>query len=89
MEHERSVEEAGVAWARIHPHSAERIRDAATGVFAFKKCHENQPDDMLCPTCFREFVRLVHDEDPLLAGSMHKDGYAWARAWLRGVLRQA
>jgi hypothetical protein len=87
MEPEHSVEEAGAAWARMHQHEAERIRDAVMGAFVFKKCHENRPDDMLCPACFREFARLVHEEDPSLAESMRKDGYTWTRAWLRGVLR--
>lgn len=87
MEHEHSVEEEGAAWARIHPHEADRMRESVTGTFAFKKCHQNQPDEMMCPDCFREFVRLAHEEDPSLAESMRKGGYAWTRAWLRGLLR--
>lgn len=85
MEHEHSVAESGALWARVHQQAADRIRDEVTGTFAFKKCH--QPDDMLCPNCFRELVRLVHEEDPSVADSMRKGGYVWTRAWLRGVLR--
>jgi hypothetical protein len=86
MEHEHAVEE-GAAWARTHPHEADRMRDLVTGVFAIKKCHENRPDDMLCPDCFREFIRSAHEQDPSLAESMSKGGYTWTRAWLRGLLR--
>jgi hypothetical protein len=84
---EHTMEAAGGAWAKTHPNEADRLREAITGMFIGRKCHENQPDDMLCPTCFREFVRLAHEQDPSLTESMSKGGYTWTRAWLRGLFR--
>jgi hypothetical protein len=83
---EHTMEAGGRAWAKTHPHEADRLQEAITGMFIGKKCHENQPDELLCPNCFREFVRLAAEEDASLGESMSKGGYTSTRAWLRGVL---
>jgi hypothetical protein len=80
-----TMETAGKVWAKAHPHEVDRIRDLVE-MFADKKCHENRPEDKLCPDCFREFIRLAIQEDAPLAESMADGGYKSTRAWLRGVL---
>jgi hypothetical protein len=82
---EHTMETTGKVWAKTHPHEVDRIRGVVE-MFAIKKCHENRPEDKLCPDCFREFIRLAIQEDAPLAGSMAGGGYESTRAWLRGVL---
>lgn len=86
---ETSAREAAQAWQRAHPAEARAIADTLVGTFAFKKCHENRPDDLLCSNCFRELLRYVGQVDKSLAEEMKSKGYGWTAAWVQAIRRFA
>jgi len=87
MNQEKEGEEAGRAWQRSHPAEAPMVADVLAGTFAFKKCHENRPDNLLCSNCFRELLRYVGQVDKSLAEEMRSKGYGWTAAWVRAIRR--
>ena len=87
MNQEKEGEEAGRAWQRAHPAEARAIAEALVGTFAFKKCHENRPGDLLRSNCFRELLRYVRQVDSSLAAEMSSKGYGWTAAWVQGLRR--